>query len=193
MGNSLLVNYTKLSHNCTKPRNRAIDTIIIHHMAGNLTVEQCGAAFSGTRKASTNYGIGSDGRIGLYVNESDRAWSTANANADNRAINIEVANIGGAPEWRVSDAALNSLVLLCTDICKRNGIERLNFTKDESGNLTMHKYYMATACPGPYLESKFPWIAAEVNKRLDDTPTAEPADNAPTETKKAGTIHRRGR
>ena len=26
--------------------------------------------------------------------------------------------------------------------------------------------FAATACPGPYLQSKFPYIAAEVNKRL---------------------------
>ena len=81
------------------------------------------------------------------------------------AITIEVANDGGA-NWHVSDKALAKTIDLCVDICERNGIKELKFTGDKTGNLTMHKYFAATACPGPYLESKFPYIAEEVNKRL---------------------------
>lgn len=177
MSNSKLICYTKLSPNCNKPRNHKIDVITPHHMAGNLTIEQCGAGFaSPSRQASSNYGIGSDGRIALYVNESDRSWCSSSPENDHRAITIEVANDGGAPDWHVSDKALAALIDLCTDICKRNGIERLNFTGDKSGNLTMHKYFTATACPGPYLESKFPYIADEVNKRLNAAkPSPEPS------------------
>ena len=59
MSNSNLVNYTKLSPNCTKPRKNKITKIVIHHMAGNLTVEACGNVFANTsRQASSNYGIG---------------------------------------------------------------------------------------------------------------------------------------
>jgi len=47
-----------------------------------------------------------------------------------------------------------------------NGIVKLNFTGDKTGNLTMHKYFAATGCPGQYLEGKFPYIADEVNKIL---------------------------
>ena len=167
MSNSNLVNYTKLSPNCNKPRNHKIDKITIHHMAGNLTVERCGELFAkSSRQASSNYGIGTDGRVGLYVDEANRAWTSGNAENDHRAITIEVANDGGAPDWHVSDVALAKLIDLCVDICKRNGIEKLNFTGDKSGNLTMHKWFQATACPGQYLGSKFPYIAEQVNKRL---------------------------
>ena len=70
MSNSKLVSYTKISPNRTSPRNHKIDTITIHHMAGNLSVESCGAWFAlESTAASSNYGIGSDGRIGLYVSE----------------------------------------------------------------------------------------------------------------------------
>jgi hypothetical protein len=136
-------------------------------MAGNLSIERCGDIFaSPTRQGSSNYGIGTDGRIGMYVEEKNRAWTSSNASNDNMAVTIEVANdvVGG--NWHVSDKALASLIDLCTDICKRNGIKKLNFTGDKNGNLTMHKYFAATACPGAYLESKFPYIADEVNKRL---------------------------
>lgn len=167
MSNSSLICYTKLSPNCSKPRNKPISKITIHHMAGNLTIEQCGNVFAPTsRQASSNYGIGSDGRIGMYVEEKNRAWTSSNAQNDNMAVTIEVANdvVGG--NWHISDKAMESLINLCVDICKRNGIEKLNFTGDKNGNLTMHKWFAATACPGAYLESKFPYIANEVNKRL---------------------------
>lgn len=167
MSNSKLVSYTKLSPNCNKPRKSKIDTITIHHMAGNLSVEDCGAIFAKSgRQASSNYGVGSDGRVALYVDEANRAWTSSNAANDHRAVTIEVANDGGAPDWHVSAAALEATVALCVDICKRNGIDRLNYTGTPDGNLTMHKWFAATLCPGPYLSGKFPYIAEEVNRRL---------------------------
>ena len=173
MSNSSLICYTKLSPNCNKPRNHAIDTITIHHMAGNLSVEACGEMFAKpSRQASSNYGIGSDGRIGLYVDEQDRSWCSSSPSNDHRAVTIEVANCGSGPDWPVSDKAYGALLDLVTDICQRNGIKRLNYTGDKTGNLTMHKWFAATACPGPYLESRFPSIAAEVNRRLSITPKA---------------------
>ena len=61
MSHSPLVSHVNLSPHCTKPRKSRIDTITIHHMAGNLTVEQCGNVFANpSRNASANYGIGSD-------------------------------------------------------------------------------------------------------------------------------------
>lgn len=172
MSNSPLVNYTKISPNSNNPRNHAIDKITIHHMAGNLSVETCGNVFaSPSRQASSNYGVGTDGRIGLYVEEKNRSWCSSNAANDNRAVTIEVANDGGAPDWHVSDKALAATIDLCVDICQRNGIAQLNYTGDKNGNLTEHNYFAATACPGPYLKSKLSYIASEVNKRLKKTET----------------------
>ena len=174
MSNSPLVNYTKISPNSTNPRNHKIDTIIVHHMAGNLTVESCGAGFADpARQASSNYAIGTDGRVGMYVEEKNRSWCSSNREVDHRGITIEVANDTRAPEWHVSDKALAKLIDLCTDICQRNGIPRLNFTGDKTGNLVMHKYYAATECPGPYLGGKFQYIADQVNARLGSAPKQE--------------------
>lgn len=175
MSNSSLISYTKISPNRTSPRKKPIRKITIHHMAGNLTVEQCGAVFAPTsRKASSNYGIGTDGRIGMYVEEKDRAWTSSSPDNDNQAVTIEVANNALGPNWTVSDKSMASLIDLCVDICKRNGIQRLNFTGDKTGNLTMHCYFKSTLCPGPYLKSKFPYIASEVNKRLCAEAAPEP-------------------
>ena len=167
MSNSALVDYTKISPNKTSPRNHKIDRITIHHMAGNLSVETCGNVFApSSRQASANYGIDSDGRVGLYVEEKDRSWCSSNKENDHRAVTIEVADNAGGPEWGCSDKAMDKLIELCVDICKRNGIAKLNYTGDTSGNLTMHKWFASTDCPGAYLESKFSWIAEQVNKKL---------------------------
>lgn len=166
MSNSNLVNYTLISPN-SNPRKKKISKITIHHAAGKVSVETLGRVFaSPEREASANYGVDSDGRVGLYVEEHNRSWASSNADNDHMAVTIEVANdeIGG--NWHVSDKALAKLIDLCVDICQRNGIARLNYTGDKTGNLTMHKWFVATVCPGPYLESKFPYIAEQVNKRL---------------------------
>lgn len=167
MSNSPLVNYTRISPNKTVMSNKKNTHIVIHHMAGNLTVEQCGSVFSSSsREASSNYGVDTKGRVGMYVEEKDRSWATSSREIDSKAVTIEVANdtIGG--DWHVSDTALRKTIELCADICKRNGIPRLNYTGDKSGNLHAHRWYASTACPGPYLYSKFSYIADEVNKIL---------------------------
>lgn len=167
MSNSPLVDLTILSPNHSGLRTQKISKIAIHHMAGNMSIEACGRLFQDPdREVSANYGIGSDGRIALYVEEKNRAWTTASAWCDNQAITIEVANDAGEPGWHVSDEALESLINLCVDICKRHCIKSCTYTGDKRGTLQMHKWYMATRCPGEYLSSKFSYIAAEVNKRL---------------------------
>lgn len=181
MSNSGLVNYTKISPN-SSARTGKISKITIHHMAGNLSVESCANVFQNTnRQASSNYGVGTDGRIGLYVDESRRAWTSSNRDNDNVAVTIEVANDGGAPDWHVSDKALEATIALCVDICQRNGIAKLNFTGDKTGNLTMHKYFANTECPGKYLGGKFPYIAEEVNRRLSTGEKEQATTNTPKE------------
>ena len=173
MSNSTLADIVMLSPN-SSPRTAKIDTITIHHMATVSSAEACAASFLPTsRKASANYCIGNEGDVALSVDESRRAWTSSNAANDNRAITIEVSNSERGGDWPVSDAALNKLLDLCEDICRRNGIERLSYTGDLSGNMTLHKWFASTACPGPYLESKMPWIAEEVNRRLGIEAPAE--------------------
>lgn len=172
--NSPLVNYTKISPNKTVGRNHAIDTITIHCVVGQCHVESLGNIFaSPSKQASSNYGIGKDGRIGMYVEEKDRSWCSSSAANDNRAITIEVASDTFAP-YKVTDAAYKALLDLVTDICKRNGIKRLVWSTSKSDrvnhkngcNMTVHRDYANKSCPGDYLYNRHAQIAAEVNKRL---------------------------
>lgn len=169
---SNLVSYTKISPHKYK-RTAPVSKITVHHMAGDLTVETCGEVFQTTRQASSNYGIGSDGRIACYVPEDYRALTSNNYDNDNRAITIEVANCSGGPDWKVSDKAFAALIDLCVDICTRYNFQ-LNYTGNKSGNLTMHQWFAPTLCPGPYLKARFPEIANKVNARLGAEPAPTP-------------------
>lgn len=186
MSNSSLVSYTRISPNKTTPRNHKIDTITIHCMAGDLSVESCGNLFAkSSRQASSNYGIDSDGRIAMYVEEKDRSWCSSNKSNDHRAVTIEVANDGGAETgWHISDKAYNALIALLVDICKRNDIEKLLWKADKSligkvdkQNMTVHRWFAAKACPGDYLYNLHGQIAKEVNEILGviEKPKAEVA------------------
>lgn len=176
MSYSSLVEYVKISPNKTSPRDHAIDTITIHCMAGNLTIETCANVFApSSRQASSNYGVGSDGRIGCYVDENDRSWCSSNRANDMRAITIEVANDGGADTgWHVSGVAMSSLIKLVADVCKRNNIPKLVWSDSKDDrinhrngcNMTVHRDFKNKDCPGAYLMSKMPYIADEVNKLL---------------------------
>ena len=176
MSNSKLVSYTRLSPNHSGKRRHAIDTISIHCMAGNLSVERCGELFQNKeRQASSNYGIGSDGRIGLYVDEANRSWCTSSASNDNRAVTIEVANTVAKDPWPVSDAAYKSLIDLLVDICQRNGIPKLLWKGDKNlvgqvdkQNMTVHRWFANKSCPGNWLYEHHGQIAKEVNERLEE-------------------------
>ena len=165
--NSPLTSYVHLTANANFPRTSPIRKITIHHMAANLTLENLGESFSHKdRKASSNYAIDIDGNIALYVEEANRAWSSANPENDDVAVTIEVANETLGGDWKVSNKSYEALIALCTDICRRNGIEELTYTGNAQGTLTTHNMFADTQCPGPYLESRMEDIAAQVNANL---------------------------
>ena len=180
--NSKLVNYTRISPNRSVNRNHKIDTVSIHCVVGQCSVETLGSIFASTSKeASSNYGIGYDGRVGLYVEEKDRSWCTSSSSNDNRAITIEVASDTYHP-YRVKDVAYKSLIKLLVDICKRNGIKKLVWSTNKSErmnhlngcNMTVHRDYANKSCPGDYLYNLHGQIAKEVNAQLGSGTSSTP-------------------
>ena len=151
MSNSPLVEYTRISPNRSSPRKNAIDRISIHCVVGQCSIQSLGSIFApSSRQASSNYGIGYDGRVGMYVEEKDRSWCTSSAANDNRAVTIEVASDTTDP-YAVTEAAYAGLLNLVTDICKRNGKNKvvwfgdknttLNYTpKSNEMVLTVHRW-----------------------------------------------------
>lgn len=183
MSNSPLASYTKISPNkyvgrTYNGKSYKIDTITPHCVVGQVTVESLGNVFaSPSRKASSNYGIGKDGKIGMYVEEKDTSWCSSSRANDVRAITIEIASDTAHP-YAITDAAYKATVDLCTDICKRNGIKELKWKADKSligkvdqQNITVHRWLANKSCPGDYIYNRLGKIASEVNARLGATPS----------------------
>lgn len=173
--NSPLVDYVKLSPNHSGQRTHAIDTITIHCVVGQASVESLGNVFAPTsRQASSNYGVGFDGRIGMYVEEKNRSWCSSSRTNDQRAITIEVASDTTEP-YAVTEAAYEATIRLVADICLRNGIKKLVWSTDKNTrvnhldgcNMTVHRDFANTSCPGTYLYNRMGDIAKRVNALLE--------------------------
>ena len=174
MSNSKLVNKTILTNkNYDKGRSGyKLKKITIHHCAGVMSIEQLGRLMkNGSRQVSSHYGIGNDGRIGQYVDEKNTAWTDGNWVSNCTSVTIETSNNKTGGKWTVGDKALNSLIKLVADIGKRNGFGTLVKGK----NVTWHRMYASTTCPGDYLLSKMDYIVNEANKINKNTPDPKPS------------------
>ena len=185
MSNSSLAKekYIANSNNYTIGRSgRKIEKVTIHHMAGILSAKQCGTIFQdGNRKASSNYGIGKNGEIALYIDEKNTSYADGNWDSNCKSVTIECSNNKTGGDWTISDTVLNSLINLVTDIFKRNKLGKAVVGK----NITWHNMYMATTCPGNYLKNKMNYIAQKVNSKLEDS-TITP--NTPTKPNQSNYI-----
>ena len=176
--NSPLVNYTKLSPNHSGQRTHKIDRISPHCVVGQCSVETLGSIFyPSSRQASCQYGIGYDGRVGMYCEEKNRSWCTSSNANDQRAITIEVASDTTHP-YAMKDAAYKKLIELCIDICKRNGATKLIWFADKNKSLnyepkngemviTVHRWFANKSCPGDWLYSRLGDLAAKVTAALN--------------------------
>lgn len=176
MSNSSLVNVTMLSRHHSGTRIYPISRISVHAVVGQLSAESIGNCFMGDREASCNYGIGTDGRVVLCVDEGNRSWCTSSKDNDNRAVTIECASDSRAP-YAFNDAVYNKLVDLCVDICQRNGKTKLIWINDKSTALayqpaadelilTVHRWFANKSCPGDWMMGRMSDLAATVTARL---------------------------
>lgn len=198
--NSPLVSYTKLSPNHSGKRTHAIDRISPHCVVGQCSVETLGNIFAPTSKeASCNYGIGVDGRIGMYVEECNRSWCTSSNANDQRAVTIECASDNTAP-YAFKDVVYQALIDLCVDICKRNGKTKLLWLGDKAQTLayepqademvlTVHRWFANKSCPGDWMYARMGDLAAKVTAALGEEETpAEPVKPSTGEIRAGDTV-----
>lgn len=189
--NSKLVAYTKLSPNHSGLRTHAIDRISPHCVVGQCSVETLGNIFADrNREASSNYGIGYDGRVGMYVEEKNRSWCTSSNSNDQRAVTIECASDTTEP-YKMNSAVYESLVRLCTDICKRNGKQKLLWFADKNKTLnykpkademvlTVHRWFANKSCPGDWLYARLGDLAKKVTANLGTPQSTKPSSSNKT-------------
>ena len=145
------------SPNRNKQRTNKVIYFTPHCIVGQLTAQRCGELFSkSSYQASSNYGIGTDGKIGGYVDEEDRSWCTSSAWNDNRAITVECASDTKHP-YAMNQKVWDSLVDLAVDICQRYGKNKMLWFNDKKTALgyspksnemviTAHRWFAAKAC-----------------------------------------------
>lgn len=177
MSNSSLVSYTKLSPNHSGARKNKIDRITPHCVVGQVSIQTLGNIFaSSAKQASSNYGIGADGKVGMFVEEKNRSWCSSSAANDNRAVTIECASNASHP-YAFKTVVYNKLIDLCVDICKRNGKKKLIWIADKNKALayvpksdemilTVHRWFKNKACPGDWLMERMDDLASKVTKKL---------------------------
>lgn len=187
--NSALVDCTVKSPNHSGTRTHRIDRITPHCVVGQLKAANIGGCFTKpSRKASCNYGIGSDGKVCLIVDEANRSWCSSSSANDQRAITIECASDKTNP-YTMTDTVYNKLVELCVDICKRYGKDTLLWfaNKDKSLNyepkdnemvITVHRWFANKSCPGDWLYNRLGDLAARVTGKLkgNEAKEEEPAE-----------------
>lgn len=178
--NSPLVSCVKLSPNHSGQRTHDIDTITVHCVVGQCSAETIGSIFAPeSRQASSNYGVGYNGKIGMYVEEKNRSWCTSSRANDQRAITIEVAS-GATEPYAFNDAAYTRLIELCIDICKRNGKNKVVWFGDKDKTLayepadgemvlTVHRWFANKSCPGSWMYARMDDLASKVNAALSNT------------------------
>ena len=194
MSNSPFVDYTQISPNKTTGRKYAISRITPHCVVGQATIERLGEIFAPeSKQASSNYGIGVDGRVGMYVEEKDRSWCSSSSDNDNRAVTIECASDTAHP-YAFKDVVYERLIDLCADICKRNGKDKLLWISDKDEALaykpasnemliTVHRWFKNKECPGEWLFSRLGDLAAKVNAKLGSATEEAPKEEAKKEYK----------
>lgn len=185
MSNSSLVSYTKLSPNHSGPRTHSIDRISPHCVVGQVSVETLGAMFAKkSKEASSNYGIGADGRVAMYVEEHNRSWCTSNNANDQRAVTIECASDAKHP-YAFRTEVYDKLIELCVDICRRNGKTKLLWFGDKTKTLkyqpesdemvlTVHRWFAKKSCPGDWMYARMGDLAEKVTKQLGESPAPAP-------------------
>lgn len=176
--NSPLVDCVVKSPNHSGKRTHSIDRITPHCVVGQLLAESIGGCFPAGRNASCNYGIGKDGRVCLIVDEANRSWCTSSNANDQRAITIECASDRSEP-YAMTDAVYEKLIVLCVDICKRNGKKKLLWFADKNKSLnyspkvdemvlTVHRWFANKSCPGNWLYARLGDVAKRVTAQLSD-------------------------
>ena len=132
-------------------RQRAIDTIVVHHnattnkdVALNTWLVSAGNWTSAHYEITDNEIIGAVGEnyVAYHAGGTGGADVPKMSDPNGRSIGLEHVNSTGAPSWGVSDATLRNSARLIADICKRYNLPINRNT------IKLHREVTSTACPG---------------------------------------------
>lgn len=154
----------------------------VHHQGDGAGADAIGyMAGPNDRDSHPTYGIDDDVAATVVgIVHPNRAPSSTFYVNDQYAVAIEAANTTGAPEWRTPDATLEKIARIAAHHAiespragypieaNRPGVAQRGFF------VGWHAQVGSTACPGPWLISKIPWIVARANQIKDAIQSGRP-------------------
>lgn len=144
----------------------AVVGAITHHVAGGDGKGY--VANSNKRNSHPTYHIDKDGRVTGIVHP-DRKPSSTVGGPDISCITVEIDNIGGDPDWKVSEAALEAWAIIiahhAAESSRRDHAIEVNDPKNTQKGFFVgwHSQYGSTACPGNFTRGRIPSIVARAN------------------------------
>lgn len=157
MTHSKLTNKIRLSAQNSSRNGAKIDRFIVHHAAATNMRSVEDMMVYATREVSANYVVGDT--ITCVVDEDRRAWTSASAHWDGRAVTVETIN-NSTNGWTVSSKTFDNLARLIADASYRYG-----FPVNDQTVITHQELYTRygasypTACPGDLQRRKAELLA----------------------------------
>jgi len=168
-----------------------VDTFLIHHQASTNSAATESAMVNATKDVSANYIITNEGELVLIVDEDRRAHTSGSrydggrgAQWDRRSITVEIENETGAPDWKISEKAIQKAARLLVDLRRRRKVT------NALGHRDLWERFRAsypTFCPGPDTVAKIVNAADALTKGGTSTPAAAPAKTTAQVSKPATT------
>ncbi|WP_156759979.1 peptidoglycan-binding domain-containing protein [Microbacterium karelineae] len=135
------------------------------------------------RDSHPTYATDKTGRV-VGIVPPDLCPSSTGYDLDRGAVTIELANIGGAPDWPVADASTETLAQLIAHHAAESERAGHPVEVNEPGRtqagfwVGWDSQYRATECPGNDVRALIPAAVARANEILAGGPSAIPADPA---------------
>lgn len=167
-----------------RPSGVRINGLNVHHWA-STNLSGLDRLVKSSDPASANYLILNDGTLIGSVPEEFRAWTTSAYANDDDKITVEIQNETGAPSWRISDAAMETLIRLYADIARRH-----KFPPTRAHLKGHQEYGIATACPGPYLLPRLDEVARKAAALGNSTTPTQEDDMSAAAERQIDDLHR---
>lgn len=164
-----------------------VNGLVIHHQADGAGPDSLDYMIGWNPRGShPTYAMDDDQEATVVgIIHPDLTPSSTGYDLDRGAVTVEVANVAGAPDYRVSDAALEQLAQLVAHHAgesQRAGhpVEVNEPSRTQAGFwVGWHSQYFATACPGDFLRAHIPGIVARANEIRGGAPTPAPKPQPP--------------
>lgn len=134
------------------------DSVTFHHNAGRLSHEGVLNVWK-TRPASAQFNVDGKGTVAQFVKPNEYAWATGNTNGNQRSISIELANSSIGGQWPVATTTWMSGARLAGWL-----FAKVIGAQPTSANVLFHHHWKNTVCAGPYMNSVYSQLLAEVVK-----------------------------